>query len=98
MSLDELRDAGVLLPEKEWGEHRLSTTVPRLPFLTAFLAAAAGCVLAYLADGGPLTWVGILLFLAALLTVTSICNRAVGTQRRRVRREAGARRQQSAAR
>lgn len=87
MSLDDLRDHGVILPEKEWGSHRLETTVPLLPTLVAFLAAVVGLVLAYAGDGAALTWVGIGLFLAAFFTLTWICDRAVFAQRRRVRRE-----------
>lgn len=86
MSLDDLREHGVLLPEEEWGTHSLATTVPALPALVTFLAAAAGLVLILLGDGRPLTWAGVALFLAAFFTLTWLCDRAVRAQRRRVRK------------
>ncbi len=65
-----------LLPEEEWGERSLETTVRRVPAVLAFLLAEAGLAAAYLGDGGALTWVA---------------DRAILAQRRRVGRLTAAR-------
>lgn len=87
MTLEDLREHGVLLPEEEWGEHRLETTVPEWPLAGAFLLAGVALVLTYLGDGGLLTWIAVAVFLALLLAITWICDRGVRAQRRRFRRE-----------
>lgn len=87
MTLEDLREQGVLLPEEEWGEHQLVTTAPSAALGFAFLTAAGACLLALLGDGGLLTWIGMGIFVAALLAITVICDRAVARQRRRVERE-----------
>lgn len=87
MTLEDLREHGVLLPEEEWGEHELETTVPEWPLLGAFLAAALLWVLAYLGGGGMLTALAVTGFLVLLFAVTWICDRAILRQRERFRRE-----------
>lgn len=87
MTLEDLREHGVLLPEEEWGEHELETTVPEWPLLGAFLAAAALWVLAYLGEGGIVTALSVAGFLALLLAVTWMCDRAITRQRERFREE-----------
>jgi hypothetical protein len=89
MSLDDLRNQGVLLPEEEWGEHRLETTVNVIPLAIGFLVAVASLVVIYLGDGGTATWVGSIVFLVALYSVIWMCDRAVLRQRARVRDERG---------
>jgi len=87
MTIEDLREHGVLLPEEEWGSHRLETTVPEWPLAGGFVAAVVLWVLAYLGAGGWLTWVAIAAFLALLYGITWLCDRAVLAQRRRFRRE-----------
>lgn len=87
MSLDELKDQGVLLPEQEWGTHALRPTVSRWGLLAALLVAAGALVLAYLGDGGGWTWAGVALFLAAFFAATVLCDRAVERQRERTEAE-----------
>lgn len=84
MSQEDLRDHGVLLPEEEWGERSLETTVRRVPAVLAFLLAVAGLAATYLGDGGTLTWAGVGLFFAAFGALTWLADRAVLAQRRRV--------------
>jgi hypothetical protein len=84
MSLEELQDQDVLLPEEQWGEHSLETTVPRWWLLAVFLVAVAGLVATYLGDGGGWTWAGIGTFLVALYTATILCDRAIERQRDRM--------------
>lgn len=87
MTIEDLRDQGVLLPEEEWGEHRLETTVPEWPLAGAFLVAGASLVAAYLGDGGSLTWGAVVVFLAMIYLITWLVDRAVLRQRERFRRE-----------
>ncbi len=87
MALDELEEAGVLLPEEEWGEHGLETTVRQGPMLIASLVAVAAWIAAYVGGGGSLTWIGIVAFLVAFFAVIWMCDRAVTRQRKRFRRE-----------
>jgi len=84
MGLEDLREQGVLLPEKRWGKHELTSTVARWWLLSALVAAAGGVGTALVGDGGPLTWVGVGVFLVALSTATILCDRAVTKQRRRM--------------
>lgn len=87
MTIEDLREQDVLLPEEEWGSHRLETTVPEWPLAGAFLVAAASLVVAYLGDGGLATWVAVAVFLVTLYLVTWLVDRAVFRQRRRFHRE-----------
>lgn len=87
MTIEDLREHGVLLPEEEWGSHRLETTVPEWPLAAGFVAAVVLWVLAYLGAGGWLTWVSVVGFLVLLFVITWLCDRAVLAQRRRFHRE-----------
>ncbi len=87
MSLEDLRNQGVLLPEREWGTHRLKTTLHIVPLVAAFAGALAGLGLTWAGDGAGLTWAGVGLFLVSLFALILTCDRAVLAQRRRVRRE-----------
>ncbi len=92
MTFEDLEEQGVILPEEEWGQHELQTTVRRVPLAIAFLGAVAGWVAALLGGGGPVTWAGVAAFLTMLLAVTWLCDRGVVRQRHRVeevRRELG---------
>lgn len=87
MSIEDLREQGVLLPEDEWGKHRLQTTVHQGPLLVTVVVAAASLVAAYLGDGTPLTWGGVAGFLVAFFAMVWICDRAIRRQRQRVENE-----------
>lgn len=87
MSMEDLREHGVLLPEEEWGEHRLETTVSEPRLAVAFVIAVASTVVMYFGAGGSLTWVGLIVFLFALYWIIWVCDRGVTAQRRRSERE-----------
>ena len=87
MTIEDLQNQGVLLPEREWGEHSLRTTTKQGWLLVAFIVAAAALVAALLGDGGPLTWAGVVVFLLMLYALVWMCDRAIRRQRERVRRE-----------
>ena len=87
MTLEDLREHGILLPEEEWGTHRLATTTPRVPFLLALIVAVASWVVALWGEGGLATWMGIAAFIVTFFVITWMLDRAVLRQRRRVRSE-----------
>lgn len=87
MTMEDLHEQGVLLPEEEWGRHRLETTTRRVPLLLAFVLSGAALAVAFLGDGGVLTWIGMGAFLVGLFAIVWMCDRAVVRQRRRVRSE-----------
>ncbi len=84
MSLEDLKEQNVLLPEERWGEHSLDTTVPKAWLLLIFAVAVASLTAIYLGDGGPLTWIGVGAFLVAIYSATILCDRAIESQRRRM--------------
>lgn len=87
MTLEDLREHGVLLPEEEWGQHSLETTAREWVLGVGLLLAAASLVLALVGAGGLLTWVGVAAFLVLFFVITWLLDRAVLRQRARVRRE-----------
>lgn len=87
MSLADLKRQGVLLPEEEWGEHRLETTVSEPQLATAFATAVAAVVAMYLGGGKGLTWMGLVASLVALYWIVWVCDRGVLAQRERFRQE-----------
>ncbi len=85
MSIEELREQNVLLPEDEWGKHSRDTTVPQLPLAIVLAVAIVSIAVALVGDGGLLTWIGTGTFVATLYVVTWMFDRAVLRQRQRVR-------------
>jgi len=87
MSLEDLKEQGILIPEEEWGEHRLKTTVPQFTFAILFLISVSGCVMAYFGDGHTLTWIGLVVFFTAFYVMIWVNDRAVTRQRERFEKE-----------
>ena len=77
MSLEDLERAGITLPRDQWGNREVRSTMNRALFLAAALGAVVAAVLMYWGDGAVTTWVGAILFLASLFTVTGVALRAV---------------------
>ncbi|MCH2449964.1 MAG: hypothetical protein MK198_07435 [Gracilimonas sp.] len=87
MSIEDLKDQGILLPEKEWGEHNLTTTVSKIPIFLLFIFSVLGCLLTFLGEGKFWTWIGIILFFCSFFGVIILCDRAIVNQRKRTKRE-----------
>lgn len=87
MSIEDLKEQHILLPEREWGEHRLKTTAPRLPLLIFFLISVAACVLTFWGGGKFWTWTGITLFFVSFFGIVLLCDRAIIKQRKRMKQE-----------
>ncbi|MGD8428547.1 MAG: hypothetical protein PVH63_13050 [Balneolaceae bacterium] len=87
MSLEDLKEQNILLPEEEWGTHKLETTISEIPLVILFLCSAAGWVTAYLGNGSWVTWLGIVTFFLTFFGIIVLCDRAVTKQRKRVKEE-----------
>jgi len=87
MSLEDLQEQNILLPEEEWGEHELKTTIAEIPLAILFLCAAASWVAAYFGNGNWLTWVGVVVFFLSFFGIILLCDRAVTKQRKRFKKE-----------
>ena len=78
MSLEDLERAGITLPRDQWGKREVRSTVNRPLFLAAAGGAVVAGILMYWGNGDITTWIGAILFLASLFTVTGVALRAVG--------------------
>lgn len=83
MSLEDLQEAGVLLPEEEWGERTLESTASRPGYVVMGIVAVACGALMFTGDGGTTTWLAAVVFLLDLLAFTWLSWRAVDRQKRR---------------
>lgn len=84
MSFEELKEHEIFLPESEWGQLDLATSV-NLPALIAFFAlGAASCVLMIAGGGRLLTWVGAGLFIAFMYGFALVSNAGIERQSRRI--------------
>ena len=81
MSLKDLQDAGVLLPEDEWGAHDTTSGVNRVALVGCWVA------LMYVGGGHALTFVGAALFLAFMGCVTYVSIRGAEVQSSRFEEE-----------
>lgn len=83
MSLGDLQKAGVLLPEEEWGERSLDSTMSRAGTLAAGALGILSAAGMYLGGGGTWTWIAAGVFVIDLLGFTLLAWRAVNAQNRR---------------
>lgn len=87
MSIDDLKEQHVLLPEEEWGIHELKTTVRQLPAILLFICCTAALVMTYFGAGNRSTWIGILLFFCSFFAIIILCDRAIIKQKERTKSE-----------
>ncbi len=87
MSLKDLREAGVLLPQEEWGTHDLHSTVNRPALLLTGLLGVAAIASMYLGGGRTLTFIGAGLFVVFMGCITYLSLKAVDAQAARFERE-----------
>jgi len=73
----------VLLPQEEWGEHDLSTTVNKRALALVMAIGVIALALMYAGDGGWLTFAGIGLFMIFMWQITRISLAAVEMQAQR---------------
>ena len=82
MSLEDLEQAGVTLPRDQWGKRRPRPAMNKPLFIVTVVAAVTAAVMMYMGRGGSATWIGALLFLAALLGATALSLHATTAQGR----------------
>lgn len=82
MSLEALREMGLLRPERAWDGRQQRTGVPVAALGAAALIGAAGCAAIVVGDGGPTTWFGVALFLVGLFGFIGLNLWGVGRRRR----------------
>lgn len=77
MSLEELEQAGILLPRKEWGKREVRTGVARAPLaaIAVLLPVTAG--LLYFGDGRWPSWIGLGGFFCLLAGFTWVSLRGI---------------------
>lgn len=80
MTQEDLQQAGILLPEEEWGRRSLDTTAGKPALAAVGAVALAGVILMYAGGGGPPTLVGTGLYVLGLLGFTGLSLRAVDAQ------------------
>jgi len=87
VSLKDLQDAGVLLPEDEWGVHELHTSVNKPQLIAALALGLFSVILMYIGGGRALTFIGSGLFLIFMGWITYISVHAVKVQSAQFDRE-----------
>lgn len=87
MSIEDLKEQNILIPEDEWGSYSLKTTVSQIPVLILFLICFSSCFAAFLGNGNYWTWIGIIAFFVSFFGIVILCDRAIQTQRERTKKE-----------
>jgi hypothetical protein len=77
MSLESLRNMGLLRDEAHWDGSRRASGVPVAALLAAAIIGAGGCAAMAAGDGGWISWVGVGGFLAGLAGVIAANLRGV---------------------
>ena len=77
MSLDELEQAGILLPREKWGTHDIHTNVAKIPLLILGALAPVAAALMYVGNGTGLTWAGLGLFFVLMAAFTWLSLRGI---------------------
>ena len=80
MSMKDLEEMGILLPENKWGQSDLHTTVDKIQLGASGLLALGAVILGYMGNGGLLTWVGVGMFFIFVAWFTRISLKAVEVQ------------------
>lgn len=84
MSYEDLKEHDIFLPEEEWGELDLHTSV-NLPALVAtFVLGTVSCVLMVAGGGRLWTWMGAVLFVAFMYSFAFVSNAGIERQNRRI--------------
>ena len=80
MSLKDLHDHGILLPEEEWGVHDLHTSVNKPLLLVSLLFGLASVLTMYLGGGEGISFVGMVMFIVFMGWITQISLKAIEVQ------------------
>jgi hypothetical protein len=80
MSLKDLHEHGILLPEEEWGIHDLHTSVNKPELVASMLFGLASVALMYIGGGETLTFVGMVMFILFMGWITRLSVIAIEVQ------------------
>lgn len=80
MSLKDLRELGVLLPDEQWGTYDLHGALNRPAVALAALLAALAVAFMGAGNGGVLTFVGAGLFVVFMAWISHISMKAIDRQ------------------
>ncbi len=80
MSMKELEEMGILLPENKWGQSDLHTSVDKIQLVASGLLALGAVICSYVGNGGLLTWIGVGMFFIFVGWFTRISLKAVEVQ------------------
>ncbi len=84
MSYEDLKEHGIFLPEKEWGELDLATSVNLPALVVTFVVGIVSCVLMAIGGGHLWTWIGAGAFIIFIYAFALISNAGIDRQNRRV--------------
>jgi steroid 5-alpha reductase family enzyme len=80
MSLKDLDEHGILLPEEEWGVHDLHTSVNKPELVTSMLFGLASVATMYFGGGETITFVGMVMFILFMGWITRLSVKAIKVQ------------------
>lgn len=80
MSFEELKEHDIFLPEKNWGELDLSSSVNQPLLLSTLILGVVSCAMMVIGAGSTLTWIGTGLFFVFLIGFTLVSNAGIDHQ------------------
>lgn len=84
MSYEDLKQHDIFLPEEEWGDLDLNTSVSVPALVASFLLGAVSCLMMALGGGGPWTWIGAVLFIGFMFAFALVSNAGIERQHHRI--------------
>ena len=80
MSIRDLKEMGILLPEEKWGQFDLTTSLNKPRLFTALVLGLVSAIAIYVGKGEALTWVGVGLYFVFVFWLTRIFLKGVAVQ------------------
>ena len=80
MSIKDLKEMGILLPEDKWGQFNLETSLDKPRLFAAVVLGLVSAIAIYVGNGGTLTWVGVGLYFVFVFWLTRIFLKGVEVQ------------------
>lgn len=84
MSYADLKEHDIFLPEEEWGDLDLETSVSVPALVASFVLGAVSCVMMAVGGGGLWTWIGAVLFIGFMFAFALVSNAGIERQHRRI--------------
>lgn len=80
MSFKQLKEAGLILPEDEWGKLKFQKPHYSFAILVIFILSFASCVVMYIGNGSLITWLGLFAFIISLALFTFFSIKSINLQ------------------